>query len=100
MTEDVLMRRLAALFSRARRPVEHRIETMAVCLEKLEAAEREAEIADEQEPQCDPRAVLDTLRLDMLESRLAKLALLYEDHHHDCFRNGPVEGSTTGPLYG
>ncbi|KKM88733.1 hypothetical protein LCGC14_1255890 [marine sediment metagenome] len=61
MTEQVLMQRLAAAISRGRRPSEELIETLAVYLEKFEAAEEEPEIVQVELKRRSPTEQLDLL---------------------------------------
>ncbi len=66
----------------------------------LEAAEEEPQAIDEPPDESEPQATIDRIHLASLGSRIAELNMQFQNHHHDGWRNGPVEGSTTGPLYG
>ncbi len=80
---------------------------------ELEAAEREAEKPQEsqQNPTSERLQQLDNwcTALDVestasrrcqeqMSERLAALERRLESHSHDFFRNGPIEGCTTGPI--
>lgn len=45
------------------------------------------------------QADIDRVRLNALDSHLAKLRLEYDYHCHEGWRNGPNVGTTTGPRH-